>query len=122
MQSTSTGGCPNYQFMAQPVRENRVTLPSVKTNYTERSGAYEKEKKELCIQGQEIGKAPCLSGGVSAADGSAFPGGGLQQGPASRAVRGQRPFYSALGSGLPSPWGRGSGAEATHRQQEKSSG
>jgi hypothetical protein len=45
--------CPNRQLMAQRNRENGVTLPSVKTNYTERSETHENEKEETFNQGEE---------------------------------------------------------------------
>jgi hypothetical protein len=45
--------CPNRQLMAQRNRENGVTLPSVKSNFTERSVAHDKEKEKTVSRGEE---------------------------------------------------------------------
>jgi hypothetical protein len=45
--------CPNRQLMAQRNRENGVTLPSVKSNFTERSESHDKEKEKTVGRGEE---------------------------------------------------------------------
>jgi NMD protein affecting ribosome stability and mRNA decay len=77
-----TPGCPNRQLMAQRNRENGVTLPSVKTNYTERSETHENEKEETFSRGEERFPDMGVPGGVPAPHRHAFSGRRLQRAPA----------------------------------------
>ena len=69
--------CPNHQIMAQRNRENGVTLPSVKTNYTERSVTHENKKEEAIIQEEEGYPDVGLPGRIPVAGCTTLPGGKL---------------------------------------------
>jgi len=101
--------------MAQRNRENGVTLPSVKTNYTERSVTYANQKEETFVREEARPPDAGLSGRVPATNCSAISGGGLQRRLALRRVRHQQTFDSALGLCLPTTGGRGAGAEIAIR-------
>ena len=81
--------CPNRQLMAQRNRENGVTLPSVKFNFTERSVTHEKENEETVSRGEEEVPGVGLPGRVSIKGHTAVFGRRVQRVPACRAVRHQ---------------------------------
>jgi hypothetical protein len=72
--------------MAQRNRENGVTLPSVKINFTERSVPHEKEKEKTVSRGEERFPGMGLPGRVSVKGRTAVPGRRLQRDPAWRTV------------------------------------
>ncbi len=74
-----TQTCPNRQLMAQRNQENGVTLPSVKTNYTERSVTHESEKEETFGREEERIPDVGLPGRIPVAGRAALFGGGLQR-------------------------------------------
>jgi len=84
-------GFPNRQFMTPAIRENGVTLPSVRTNCTEMSGPIKKrkQKKRSSASGRAQKSLPDagLPGRVPARDCAPFSGRGLQPHGASSAVR-----------------------------------
>ena len=64
--------------MAQRNRENRVTLPSVRINFTERSVPHEKEKEKTVSRGEERYPGMGLPGRVSVKGRTAVPGRSVQ--------------------------------------------
>jgi hypothetical protein len=102
--------------MTLRIEEKWVTLPSVKTNYTERSGAYEDKAQETRNRCEDGGEDPGLPGGNSVADSASFPGGGIQRQAVAGGVWSQLPFGSALGEGVPEPGSWRPGAQAPIRR------